>query len=134
MSRQIGAVTLLVRDYDDAIAFFVHGLGFDVVEDRRIDDRKRWVVVAPSGDGTALLLAKAATAEQDARVGDQAGGRVFFFLHTDDFWRDYERMRARGVVFEETPREEPYATVAVFRDLYGNRWDLLQRRDRDPGR
>jgi hypothetical protein len=112
----------------------VHGLGFDLVEDRRIDDRKRWVVVAPaSGDGTALLFAKATTAEQDARVGDQAGGRVFLFLHTDDFWRDYERMRARGVVFEETPREEPYATVAVFRDLYGNRWDLLQRRDRDPG-
>ncbi|MEV0264268.1 VOC family protein [Streptomyces sp. NPDC050617] len=125
----IGLVTLVVRDYDEAIAFYVGALGFELVEDTRIDERKRWVVVAPPGArGTAVLLARAAGPAQAARVGDQTGGRVGMFLNTDDFARDHDRMRAAGVVFEEAPRREPYGTVAVFRDLYGNRWDLLQPR------
>ncbi|MFE7119840.1 VOC family protein [Streptomyces sp. NPDC057654] len=123
----IGLVTLVVRDYDEAIAFYVDALGFELVEDTRIDDRKRWVVVAPPGArGTAVLLARAVGTGQAARVGDQTGGRVGMFLNTDDFARDYDRMRAAGVLFEEAPRREPYGTVAVFRDLYANRWDLLQ--------
>ncbi|MEV0278638.1 VOC family protein [Streptomyces sp. NPDC050610] len=123
----IGMVTLVVRDYDEAIAFYVDALGFELVEDTRIDDRKRWVVVAPPGAReTAVLLARADGPAQEARVGDQTGGRVGLFLNTDDFARDYDRMRAAGVVFEEAPRQEPYGTVAVFQDLYGNRWDLLQ--------
>jgi uncharacterized glyoxalase superfamily protein PhnB len=102
-------------------------LHFELVEDSPLTDTKRWVLVAPRGSGGAcLLLAKAATAEQVAQIGDQAGGRVFLFLHTDDFRRDYEDMRSRGVVFLEAPRQEVYGTVAVFQDLYGNRWDLLQ--------
>ena len=103
-------------------------LGFDVVEDTPLSPGKRWVTVRPPGGGTALLLAKAATPEQAARVGDQTGGRVFLFLQTDDFWRDYHDMRGRGVRFAEEPREEAYGTVAVFLDLYGNRWDLVQPR------
>jgi catechol 2,3-dioxygenase-like lactoylglutathione lyase family enzyme len=102
-------------------------LGFTLIEDTPLDAVKRWVLVAPPGAReTCLLLAKAASPEQAARVGDQTGGRVFLFLHTDDFTRDYERMRARGVRFREAPREEAYGIVAVFEDLYGNRWDLLQ--------
>ena len=127
MPQKIGYVTLLVRDYAEAIDYFTRVLGFELVEDTRLTDDKRWVVIAPPGSGgTSLLLAKAATSDQLARVGDQAGGRVFLFLHTDDFWRDYEDMRSRGVVFREAPRQEAYGTVAVFEDLYGNRWDLLQ--------
>ena len=123
----LGLVTLVVDDYDQAIAFFVDALGFELVEDRRLEAAKRWVVVAPRGAReTAILLARAAAPGQSARVGDQTGGRVAFFLHTADFDADYERMRAAGVVFEEPPRREPYGTVAVFRDLYGNRWDLIQ--------
>ena len=123
----LGLVTVVVRDYDEAIAFYVDVLGFDLLEDTHIGDEKRWVVVGPPGAReTAVLLARAATGPQQARVGDQAGGRVGWFLNTDAFDRDYERMRAAGVVFEETPRHEPYGTVAVFRDLYGNRWDLIQ--------
>jgi catechol 2,3-dioxygenase-like lactoylglutathione lyase family enzyme len=123
----ISLVALLVSDYDAAIDFYVNALGFRLVEDTRLDEDKRWVVVAPPGAReTGLLLAKAATAHQSDRVGDQAGGRVGLFLHTDDFGRDYDRMRAAGVRFAEPPRHEPCGTVAVFEDLYGNRWDLIQ--------
>ncbi|HEU0301616.1 MAG TPA: VOC family protein [Longimicrobium sp.] len=126
-ARGLGTVTLVVRDYDEAIAYFTGVLGFELVEDAPRGGGKRWVLVRPPGSrGACLLLAKAATPGQEARVGDQAGGRVAFFLHTDDFWRDYRAMRARGVRFQEEPREEAYGTVAVFADLYGNRWDLLQ--------
>ncbi|MEU1625472.1 VOC family protein [Streptomyces sp. NPDC020096] len=127
----LGLVTVVVRDYDEAVAFYVNAIGFELLEDTRIDDEKRWVVVAPQGAReTAVLLARAVTGEQEARVGDQTGGRVGWFLNTDAFDRDYERMRAAGVAFEEAPRREPYGRVAVFRDLYGNRWDLIQL-DRD---
>ena len=127
MSLSIATVALVVADYDAAIRFFCDRLGFALVEDTPLGDGKRWVVVAPPGsDGTGLLLARAATDDQRAAVGCQAGGRVFLFLRTDDFLRDYRRMQAAGVRFRETPREEPYATVAVFEDLYGNPWDLLQ--------
>src|SRR5262245_8566706 len=124
--HEITAVAIVVRDYDEAIAYFTNALGFTVVEDTPMGGGKRWVVVRPSGGGTALLLARAASPEQSARVGDQTGGRVFLFLRTDDFWRDYRDFRSRGVRFEEPPREESYGTVAVFVDLYGNRWDLVQ--------
>ncbi|MCG8595568.1 MAG: VOC family protein [Kiloniellales bacterium] len=128
MPQHLGLVALLVRDYDEAMAFYVGKLGFGVVEDRQLEGEKRWVVLAPPGSREArLLLARAATPEQAARIGDQAGGRVFLFLETDDFWRDYRDYRARDVVFREAPREEAYGTVAVFEDLYGNAWDLLQR-------
>jgi catechol 2,3-dioxygenase-like lactoylglutathione lyase family enzyme len=126
MSRSIAAVTLLVRDYDEALAFYVGVLGFELVEDTPLPGGKRWVRVAPAGGGTALLLARAASREQEARVGDQAGGRVWLFLHTDDFLGEYLSLRQRGVRFTELPRHEPYGSVAVFLDLYGNRWDLLQ--------
>jgi catechol 2,3-dioxygenase-like lactoylglutathione lyase family enzyme len=123
--RLIACVTLLVPDYDEAKAYYTEKLGFTAVEDTPLGEGKRWVLVAPSV-GPALLLAKAATEEQRARIGDQAGGRVFLFLHTDDFRRDYEAFAARGVTFTEAPREEAYGTVAVFTDLYGNRWDLTE--------
>ncbi|WP_044891693.1 VOC family protein [Opitutus terrae] len=131
MKQSIGLVSLLVRDYDEALDFFVGRLGFAKVEDRWIETQsKRWVVVEPrGGGGCRLLLARATTPEQQARVGDQAGGRVWLFLHTDDFRRDYEDFLARGVAFVRAPREEAYGTVAVFEDLYGNRWDLLQPRE-----
>ncbi|WP_090100099.1 VOC family protein [Lentzea jiangxiensis] len=122
--RSIGLVTLVVRDYDEAIRFYVEGLGFTLVEDIPQGD-KRWVVVS-AGEGTSLLLARADTGQQQARVGDQTGGRVGFFLNTDDFDRDHARMTAYGVHFREEPRDEVYGRVAVFEDLYGNRWDLLQ--------
>ncbi|RFU85309.1 VOC family protein [Streptomyces triticagri] len=126
----LGMVTLVVRDYDEAIAFYRDVLGFVLLEDTRIDDAKRWVVVAPPGAReTAVLLARAANGRQRDRVGDQTGGRVGWFLSTDDFERDHARLQAAGVVFEEAPREEAYGTVAVFRDLYGNRWDLIEPRD-----
>jgi catechol 2,3-dioxygenase-like lactoylglutathione lyase family enzyme len=129
MPQSIGYVALVVREYDEAIEFFAGALGFEVVEDTGLGEGKRWVLVRPRGSGgTCLLLARAATPEQAARVGDQTGGRVGFFLHTDDFRRDYDALRARGVRFREEPREEEYGTVAVFEDLYGNRWDLLQPR------
>jgi len=122
----LGAISLVVRDYDEALAFYVGKLGFTLVEDRPLSETKRWVLVAPPGSHeTRLLLAKAATPEQAARIGDQTGGRVFLILHTDDFKRDYERLRAVGIRFCEGPRHEPYGTVAVLEDLYGNRWDLL---------
>jgi catechol 2,3-dioxygenase-like lactoylglutathione lyase family enzyme len=128
MIQSVGHVALLVRDYDEAIAYFTGALGFELLEDTPQGDGKRWVLVAPSdSNGTSLLLAKAATPEQIALIGRQGAGRVFLFLHTDDFQRDYEAMRSRGVVFHETPRTEPYGTVAVFEDLHGNKWDLIQR-------
>ncbi len=127
MPQTIGSVTLLVRDYDEAIAFFTGRLGFAVIEDTPLGEGKRWVLVAPpGGGGAALLLARAATPEQESRLGNQTGGRVFLFLHTDDFWRDYEKMKSCGVVFVEQPRREAYGTVVVFLDLYGNKWDLVQ--------
>ena len=127
MAQRIGAPALLVRDYDEAIAYYTRILGFDLIEDTPLEGGKRWVLVAPAGGrGTALLLARAVGQAQVARVGDQTGGRVFLFLHTDDFRRDYHAMRERGVQFTEEPRHEPYGTVAVFTDLYGNRWDLLE--------
>jgi catechol 2,3-dioxygenase-like lactoylglutathione lyase family enzyme len=130
MPQKIGYVSLLVRDYDEAIKYFTEMLLFDLVEDTPLADGRRWVLVAPPGSSeTRILLAKAATPEQAARIGDQAGSRVLLFLHTDDFWRDYDDMKWRGVRFRETPRREDYGTVAVFEDLYGNRWDLLQPRD-----
>lgn len=120
-------VALVVPDYDAAIAFYRDALGFTLVEDNGLDDEKRWVVVRPPrGDGASLLLAKAANAEQAKAVGIQAGGRVGFFLKTDNFARDHAAYVARGVVFEEEPRHEVYGTVAVFRDPFGNRWDLIQ--------
>ena len=129
MSQAIASVTLVVRDYDEAIAFFTGSLGFALIEDTPMAAGSRFVRVAPpDGNGVSLLLARATNSEQTARVGDQTGGRVAFFLHTDDFWRDYHAMRSRGVSFTEEPREEGYGTVVVFLDLYGNKWDLVQRR------
>jgi catechol 2,3-dioxygenase-like lactoylglutathione lyase family enzyme len=119
-------VTLVVRAYDEAIRFYVDAVGFELREDTDLGGGKRWVVVGPGDGGTGLLLAVASGPEQEARVGDQTGGRVGFFLETDDFAADHARMLAAGVRFLEEPRHEPYATVAVFEDLYGNRWDLLQ--------
>jgi catechol 2,3-dioxygenase-like lactoylglutathione lyase family enzyme len=136
MAQTIGYVALVVRDYDEALAFFTHSLGFTVIEDAVAKDRlgndKRWVIVSPPGSrGSSLLLARASTPEEASRVGNQTGGRVFLFLHTDDFWRDYHEMLARGVKFNEAPRQEPYGTVAVFEDLYGNKWDLLELKDKN---
>ena len=125
MTARIGLVTLVVRDYDEAIAWYVGVAGFTLVEDTD-QGSKRWVTVAPSIEGPRLLLAKATTPQQEARVGDQTGGRVGFFLHTDAFDADHARMAAAGVRFLEAPRREPYGSVAVFEDLYGNRWDLLE--------
>jgi catechol 2,3-dioxygenase-like lactoylglutathione lyase family enzyme len=123
----LGLVTVVVRDYDEAIAFYTDRLAFELVEDTHLDEERRWVVVAPPGAReSAVLLARATDGAQGARIGDQTGGRVGWFLHTEEFDRDYDRMRAAGVVFEEAPRHEPYGTVVVFRDLYGNRWDLIE--------
>jgi len=128
--QRIGSVTLVVREYDEAIAWYTGALGFELVEDTPLGGGKRWVLVAPRGGaGTALLLARAAGAAQASRIGNQTGGRVFLFLHTDDFHRDHAAMTARGVRFTEPPRVESYGTVAVFLDLYGNRWDLLELAD-----
>lgn len=129
MKQSIAHVALVVRDYDEAIAFYVDRLGFTPVEDvfQPAQD-KRWVLVAPPGGGTSLLLARASTPDQARFVGDQTGGRVFLFLQTDDFWRDYRRYEAAGVRFVRPPSEEPYGTVAVFEDLYGTRWDLIEYR------
>jgi catechol 2,3-dioxygenase-like lactoylglutathione lyase family enzyme len=127
MTQHLAAVALMVRDYDEAIAFYVGTLGFTLVEDTRLNDAKRWVLVAPPGSTeTRLLLAKADSPEQKTRIGNQAGGRVFLFLHTDDFERDHAAMREKGVRFLEAPRHEEYGTVAVFVDPYGNKWDLIQ--------
>jgi catechol 2,3-dioxygenase-like lactoylglutathione lyase family enzyme len=129
VTQHLAAIALIVRDYDEALDFYVGKLGFDLVEDTRMSDTKRWVLVAPLGaKEMRLLLAKADTPEQKTRLGNQTGGRVFLFLHTDDFQRDHEAYRARGVRFLEPPRHEAYGTVAVFVDLYGNKWDLIEPR------
>lgn len=120
----LATITYLVRDYDEAIAYFTRALGFALVEDTKLSESKRWVIVSADG-GSNLLLAKAATEEQLAAVGNQAGGRVAFFLQTDDFATTHRRLLAAGVEFVEPPRDEPYGTVVVFRDLYGNKWDLI---------
>ena len=125
MPQSLAQVTLVVREYDEAIAFFRDKLGFELAEDRPLGNGKRWVIVKPAGHGARLLLAQASTPEEIRSVGNQTGGRVFLFLYTDDFWHDYQAMQSRGVHFLEAPREEPYGTVCVFEDLYGNKWDLL---------
>src|SRR5258708_7320891 len=130
IKQSIGLVTLVVRDYDESLDFFVGKLGFLRIEDSPVPKQaKRWVVISPPG-GTEcrMLLARASTPEQESRIGAQLGGRVFLFLYTDNFWRDYERYKAQGIVFVREPKDEPYGTVAVFKDLYGNLWDLLQLR------
>lgn len=125
--QQIALVSLVVPEYDAALAFYVDALGFDLTEDTRLTSSKRWVVVTPpGGQGTGLLLAKAATPAQRASIGNQTGGRVFLFLRTDDFTRDYARYKAAGVDFQETPRNEPYGEVVVFADPFGNLWDLIE--------
>ena len=128
MKQSLGLVSLVVRDYDEAIAFFVDTLGFRLVEDSYVPEQdKRWVVVAPTGASeTQLLLARASDPEQQTHIGNQTGGRVFLFLYTDDFQRDYEAYRAKGVEFVREPVKQPYGTVAVFRDICGNLWDLLE--------
>jgi catechol 2,3-dioxygenase-like lactoylglutathione lyase family enzyme len=126
---QIAMFTLVVRDYDEAIAWYVQRAGFELREDTPLGDAKRWVVVAPPGGTAGVLLARAANPHQESRVGDQTGGRVGMFLHTDDFARDHARMSAAGVRFVEGPRFEVYGSVAVFEDLYGNRWDLVEPAD-----
>jgi len=126
IEQQIGSIALLVENYDDAIEFYTRKLGFDLIEDTDLGEGKRWVQVSPpNSSGTNLLLAQASTNEQLKAVGNQTGGRVFLFLQTNNFWRDYELMKESGVKFEEEPRIEKYGTVVVFRDLYGNKWDLL---------
>ena len=132
MRQRLAHVALLVRDYDEAIAWFTNKLGFTLIEDcYQAEQDKRWVLVGPTGScGASLLLARASTPEQAAFVGDQAGGRVFLFLATDDLARDHAAMTARGVRFVRAPKRAPYGTVAVFEDLYGNRWDLVQFEDR----
>ena len=127
MLTQINLISLVVRDYDEAIAFYCDKLGFQLVEDTPLTPTKRWVVVQPpGGKGCRLLLAKAATPEQQSRVGNQAGGRVFLFLHTDNIQRDYTRLVAQGITIIRGPVKEPYGTVLVFADLYGNLWDLIE--------
>jgi catechol 2,3-dioxygenase-like lactoylglutathione lyase family enzyme len=125
--QSIATIALVVADYDEAIGFYCEKLGFDLLADRDMGEGKRWILVAPQGgNGVRLLLAKAVGAEQESRVGNQAGGRVFLFLETDDFARDHAAFLARGVVFREAPRHEPYGAVAVFEDIYGNGWDLIE--------
>ena len=128
MKQSITHIALVVRDYDEAIDFYTKTLNFTLLEDEyQPEQDKRWVVVAPPGStGTNLLLARATTPEQEQAIGNQTGGRVFLFLNSDDFWRDYNAMKEKGVNFVRDPKEADYGTVAVFEDLYGNRWDLLQ--------
>jgi len=127
VNQRLAHLALVVDDYDDAIQFYTEKLNFVLLEDTALSETKRWVRVAPPGAGScALLLAKADGDEQNSRVGNQTGGRVFLFLHTDDFWRDYQTMTQNGVRFVRPPANEPYGTVAVFADLYGNLWDLIE--------
>lgn len=127
MQQQIAHIAIVVDDYDEAINFYTQKLSFTLTEDTVLSETKRWVIVSPPGNsGCSLLLAKAATEEQRSRVGNQTGGRVFLFLYTDDFWRDYNSMLKNEIVFAREPVEEPYGTVAVFQDLYGNLWDLIE--------
>ncbi len=134
MKQRIAHIALVVKDYDEAIDFYTQKLGFEVLEDTTIDALKRWVVIAPPGaKECCLLLARAADEKQLASVGNQTGGRVFLFLFTDDFWRDYHKMVERKVNFVRPPKKEPYGMVAVFEDLYGNLWDLLEPNERNKG-
>ncbi len=127
MKQHIAHISLVVEDYDDAINFYTQKIGFELIEDTKLSEEKRWVLVKPKGaTETAILLAKAANTEQKSRIGNQTGGRVFMFLYTDNFWRDYHLMVEKGVKFVREPKEEVYATVAFFADLYGNQWDLLE--------
>lgn len=127
MKQHLSLVTLLVEEYDEAIAFYREKLNFSLLEDTPLNETKRWVVVSPpNSTGCSLLLAKAATEQQAAYIGNQTGGRVFLFLYTDNFWRDYHQMKSNQIHFVREPKEEPYGTVAVFEDLYGNLWDLLE--------
>jgi catechol 2,3-dioxygenase-like lactoylglutathione lyase family enzyme len=134
MKQSIVHIALVVKDYDEAIAFYTQKLNFDLLEDSyQAEQDKRWVVVSPPGsNGVTLLLAKASKPEQHDFIGNQSGGRVFLFLNTDDFWRDYEAMKSKGIKFVRDPKEQEYGTVAVFEDLYGNLWDLLQLNDDHP--
>lgn len=127
MQQSIAHIAVVVRDYDEAIDYYTRALGFTLIEDTQLSAEKRWVLVAPPGGGaTSLLLARAANPEQESRIGNQAGGRVFLFLRTDDFHRDHRALLANGVHFVEVPRIEDYGIVAVFEDLYGNRWDFIE--------
>ena len=127
-NQSLGLVSLVVRDYDEALSFFIEKLGFTLVEDTLVPEQsKRWVVIKPNGSqGACLLLAQASTEDQAQAIGNQTGGRVFLFLYTDNFWRDYENYKAKGVEFIRPPQEQPHGIVAVFKDLYGNSWDLMQ--------
>lgn len=127
MKQSIAHIALVVNDYDEAIKFYTEKLNFTLIEDTQQSETKRWVLVAPPGsDGCCLLLAKGVGEEQRSRIGDQTGGRVFLFLSTDDFWRDYENMKQKEIIFIRDPKTEIYGTVAVFKDLYGNLWDLVE--------
>ncbi|WP_298543587.1 VOC family protein [uncultured Aquimarina sp.] len=127
MKRSLGAITIVVKNYDEAIHYYLAKLDFKLIEDTKLSDKKRWVIIAPNNSSeTSILLAEAATTEQKKAIGNQTGGRVFLFLHTDDFWRDYKNMKSKGVSFLEEPRDEVYGTVVVFEDLYGNKWDLIE--------
>jgi catechol 2,3-dioxygenase-like lactoylglutathione lyase family enzyme len=130
--QKLGMASLVVADYDEALAFYVGKLGFTLIEDRFVPEQnKRWVVIEPPGaadSGAKLLLARASNPEQVSRIGNQTGGRVFLFLYTDDFWRDYNAYKSKGIEFARSPSEAPYGTVAVFKDLYGTLWDLVQLR------
>ena len=128
MIRQIAHITLVVDDYDKAIEFYTIKLGFNLIEDTLLSETKRWVVVGPKNSSCSLLLAKAANEEQKKSIGNQTGGRVFLFLHTDDFWKDHKKLQENGVVFVREPVEEKWGTVAVFKDLYGNLWDLIEQK------
>lgn len=133
MQQSLGLISLVVRDYDEALAFFIGKLGFSLIEDSQVPEQnKRWVVIAPPGAtrGAHLLLGRATSPEQESRIGNQTGGRVFLFLYTDDFWRDFNGYQAQGIKFVREPLEQPYGTVAVFKDLYGNLWDLVQPHER----
>ena len=134
MKQSIVHIALVVRDYDEAIEFYTKKLSFTLVEDTyQPEQDKRWVMIAPPGStGTTLLLARASKPEQEPFIGNQSGGRVFLFLNSDDFWRDYNDMTVKGIKFVREPKEQPYGTVAVFEDLYGNLWDLLQLNDDHP--
>lgn len=132
MKQRIAHIALVVADYDEAIAFYTKKLNFKIIEDTKLDEEKRWVVIAPPGaTECSLLLAKGANDRQLGAVGNQSGGRVFLFLFTDDFWRDYNQMVEREIEFERPPKQEPYGIVAVFKDLYGNLWDLLEPNDQN---
>lgn len=127
MNQHIAHIALVVKEYDEAIDFYCNQLGFELKEDTVMSETKRWVIVHPKGNGNcSLLLAKAVGDEQQSRIGNQTGGRVFLFLYTDDFWRDYNNYTSKGIEFVRVPNDEPYGTVAVFKDLYGNLWDLIE--------